>query len=260
MLRWLPALAVVLGTTAVRADHTHHQPTSDANDAAIVGTFGVVAGSYESRLYRGDYQGLELAARWSRPRFSLAVGLPAYRLTKNGADTYGIGDLALSGDLTLLARGPAVVGLALAVGLPTGGARAGLGMGHMMVMSAAWVRLNAHRRFAVTGSAGYGRAIGGAGTHAEHGGGAWPLVDPMTASELIGGVGLEVALTDAFRAGVRGTGALPVPRDGNASRVTAGIVVGVTYGRFDTTAMVDAGLAGHPSTVRGMVATSLRFD
>lgn len=210
-------------------------------------------------LYSGEYQGLELAARWSGPRVGLTLALPAYRLIKNGEATYGIGDVAVSGDVTVLARGPALVGLAVSVGLPTGRDRAGLGMGHVMVMSSVWVRWS-NQRLAVSASGGYGRAIGGAGTHAEHGGGAWPLVDPMSASELIGTAGVELAVTNVLRAGVRATGALPVPRDGNDPRVTAGVAVGISHGRFDTTATLDAGLAGDPFTVRGVVATSMRFD
>jgi hypothetical protein len=129
-------------------------------------------------------------------------------------------------------------------------------MGHVMLMGHGWGAALLGRT-TVRGLIGYGRALGGAAEHAHHGGGAWPLVDPMTVSELIGAAGIERSLTRTLSAGAR-TG-LALPLEAGETRVTLTARVAWSRGRYRTAAELGAGLAGEPFDLRGVITTSARF-
>ncbi|HWU91123.1 MAG TPA: hypothetical protein VN253_27845, partial [Kofleriaceae bacterium] len=89
-------------------------------------------------------------------------------------------------------------------------------------------------------------------------GGAWPLVDPMSFSELTFGATGTVSLARTLQAGARLDGAVPI---GNGTaRLAAGVRAIWTQGRVDTTAELQAGLAGAPFDVRGLLEAAVRFD
>jgi hypothetical protein len=121
-------------------------------------------------------------------------------------------------------------------------------------MPAAFARW-ASSDFSVDGSVGYGRAIGGAQSHHSHG--VWPLVEPMNLQEVTFTASGDVSLAKQLRAGGRFSGAMPVG-DGTA-RVIGGVRVLWTEGRVDTAFEIQAGLAGDPFTLRGVLETALRF-
>jgi hypothetical protein len=260
----LAAVALAPGAAWAQHDHGHHghhghgggeHPGAPASSFSAA--IGVIAASYESMLFLGDYQGLVATGRWSRGRFGAAIGLTGYRIDKNGKTVMGLGDLMLHGHATLLRTGPITAGAVAMVMAPTGDHDAGLGMGHVMLMPGGWVQW-APGRLALGASAGYARGLGGGNIHAEHGGGAWPLVDPMNRSELTFGATGMVALASALRAGVRTDGAVPIG-DGDA-RLTAGVRAVWTRGRVETTAELQGGLVGAPFGVRGLVEAAVRFD
>jgi hypothetical protein len=231
----------------------HHGHGSGSSYGA---SLGLVAATYGAALYAGDYRGVIAGLRWSRGRFGAAISLPAYRLAKNGKATSGIGDVTFHGHATAVTAGPLAAGVMAMASAPTGDGDAGLGMGHVMFMGEAWGTWTPGS-FAVSGSAGFAHALGGASAHAEHGGGMWPLVDPMNASELTYGGTAMVALASTLGVGLRAAGAVPVG-DG-AHWLTGGVRVMWSEGRVATSAEVLGGLVGDPFGLRGVIETSVRF-
>jgi hypothetical protein len=253
-MRFLVLLAVLPGTAA--ADHQHGMVTGETKGASSFSAgLSLVAAKYDTMEYGGDYQGVVPAVRWANHRFSASANFGAYRLIKNGLERFGAGDAMAHGQAMLLERGNASTGIALAVSAPTGDQRAGLGMGHPMVMPAAYARWS-ERAFNLDGSIGYGRAFGSdAASHHDHGSGS--LVDPMNLQEMTFTAGGDYALARQLRAGGRLSGAVPIG-DG-ATRLVAGARVLWTEGRVDTAFEIQAGLAGDPFSVRGVLETALRF-
>lgn len=261
---WLVLLAglAIARTAAAQHDHgsadhhdhhQHHEPHS-----TFAAALGAIAGDYDSMLYSGEYQGLVATGRWSRGRFAAAVSLPAYRLEKNGKAVTGLGDAMLHGHATLLHAGTFTAGGVLMLMGPTGDDDAGLGMGHVMVMPGAWVNW-APSRISLGASAGYSRVLGDAGVHAEHGGGGtWPLVDPMSGSEVTFGANGMVAIFGSLRAGLRLDGAAPT--DGSDTRLSGGGRIVWRLGRVETTAELVGGFMGDPFNLRGLFEAAVRFD
>lgn len=237
--------------TLLGAHHRH------AHGSSYTLSLGLIAATYDARLFEGDYEGAVVGVRWARGRFGAAATVPWYRLDKNGKVVRGLGDLMAHGHVTAFARGSVAAGFMLMVSAPTGSDLHGLGMGHVMVMPEAWAAW-ATRSFAVIGSIGYSHALGGENAHADHGGGMWPLVDPMNASELPFGATAMKALTPALAAGLRVAGAAPIG-DGD-QRLYGGARIAWSIGRIDTAAEILAGVVGDPFNVRGVLETSVRFD
>jgi hypothetical protein len=144
----------------------------------------------------------------------------------------------------------------LAVSAPTGNDANGLGMGHPMLMPAGWGAWR-YERLVVTGSLGYSRALVDASSHHDHG--MWPLVEPMNMSEITWSGGGEVALGAGVRAGARLSGGVPVGAMAGIDRVVGAARVAWATGRVDTAVELQAGLAGDPFTVRGVVSSTLSF-
>lgn len=231
----------------------HHR---HAHGPSFAVSIALIAANYDAKLYSGDYQGLVAGARWARGRFGAAVTMPAYRIQKNGAAVGGIGDAMAHGHLTLVSRGSVAAGIMVMVSAPTGNDTEGLGMGHVMVMPEAWAAW-ATPSLAVMGSVGYSQSLGGANAHAKHGGGMWPLVDPMNASELPFGVTAMFALAPPLGAGARIAGAVPIG-DGDR-RLYGGVRILWSAGRVETSAEVLGGMVGSPFGVRGVIETSMQF-
>jgi hypothetical protein len=157
----------------------------------------------------------------------------------------------------VLHAGDVMAGAVFMLMAPTGKHNAGLGMGHVMLMPGGWVQW-APGRIALAASAGYARGLGDGNIHAEHGGGAWPLVDPMTPSEITLGASGMVALASSLRAGVRADGAVPL--GGGDARLAGGVRAVWSRGRVETATELLAGLAGAPFELRGLVEAAVRFE
>lgn len=242
-------LVALAAATPVRADHDHGAmaPAGSSYAAGLA----LVAASYDTMFYGGDYEGAIASFRWSYDRFGAAASASAYRLVGNGRTTFGLGDVVVHGQVMLAGDRALAVGLAVGLGLPTGDSRPGLGMGHPMIMPAAFVSA-ARGRVRLAGSAGYGRALGG-----DHEHGAWPLVDPMSRSELTFSSSGDLAIAHDWQLGMRLLAAIPTS-DSPVRAIGAGRV-GWTAGRFDTAVELQAGLAGDPFHLRGLVQTAFRF-
>ena len=245
-------LVALLGPASVRADHDHG--AMQAGPSSFGASIAFVAASFDTMIYAGDYQSVVPSARWSNERFFVSAGLPLYRLLENGRTLYGPGDAMIHGRFVALgSTDRARAGVALGVMAPTGDPLTGLGMGHVMVMPSVWGTVR-RGDVMLAGAAGFGHALGGS-THQGHG--AWPLVEPMNISEVTWTASGELELAVALRAGVVFSGALPVG-EGNTRAVT-GVRVVWTEGRVETTAAIQAGLAGDPFIFRGVLETALRF-
>lgn len=256
------AATVLLSATPVRAQHEHHHggpPASDGEPAPRgPGRFEVslamIGARFEQPLYVGDYAGLALGVGWRHGRIGVHAALPAYHLRKNGAAVDGVGDAMVGVDVAAYQRGRLSAGAALAITLPTGAALTGLGMGHPMLMPGLWLTRDGAQA-SVGVSAGWCGSLGTDPAHHEHG--AWPLVEPMTASELMADVHGDARVHGRLRASARV--AIAVPLQGAANRAVGALGAAWRGRRADTGAELQAGLAGDPFTVRALLTTALRF-
>ncbi|MEO8700339.1 MAG: hypothetical protein ABI867_09860 [Kofleriaceae bacterium] len=247
---------MLVAPAAAEHDHGGHDHPAEPEAAPVSASIGVVAAAYESMLFEGSYQGVVGTARYTHGRFGAMASIASYRITKNGRAIRGIGDTIVGGDATLLARDGGALGVALALGLPTGNDVEGLGMGHYMAMPGVWASYTTHD-LTLSLAATYHRGIGDESIHAAHGGGAWPLVEPMNYQEATMTGGLAFQLARVLRSGVRFAGAAPIG-DGDA-RLTAAWRTVWTQGRIETTFEIGAGLVGDPYSLRGMLETGVRF-
>jgi len=252
-------VASALTAGVARAQHDHHHPMAMDDEQArppprTVGV-SLLAASYETMAYIGQYQGLVARFDWQEPRWGAGASLGTYRLEANGLTRYGIGDVELHGRATLYRRARTQLGAMASVTIPTGDGYGGFGMGHVMAMPMLWAGWG-RGRVDVAVSAGYGRAlVDSLGSH-DHG--AWPLVAPMNMSEIMWGTGADVALGRGFSTGVGLTGGVPVGGMGHQRLVGSGRA-GYTSGAVSSGVELQAGLVGDPFTVRGVLTTRLQF-
>jgi hypothetical protein len=255
------ALATLSATTAY-AEHDHHHHgdeehrEAEASDVRIVASVGAIAARYRSLFYEGSYQGAVAGGSVGKDRFELGLQVSAYQIDRNGKMYRGAGDAMVHGAVTLFARDQLAAGAHLMVMIPVGDDNAGLGMGHWMLMPAAWAAWSP-KHVTLSAAVGYARGIGDESAHAEHGGGAaWPLVDPMSFSEVTYDASAMFGLARELRAGVRVLGAIPLDDD---ARAIGAARVGLSIGRVETSAEAQAGLAGDPFRFRAVVGAAMRF-
>jgi hypothetical protein len=252
-VRIIACLALASGT-AFAQHHHEMEPAADADRNAFGAGVALVAASFETQEYGGNYQGILPSVRWSRPRYGAAVTAGLYRLAENGAEVYGLGDLTVHGQATLVGDRRTSAGVIAGVTAPIGNDQRGMGMGHTMVMPALY-GATMISFVEVVATAGYSRAIG-ADSHHDHG--PWPLVEPMLMSEISWSGGGDVRVTPDFRAGGRLSGGIPVGGPGS-TRVVGALRASWRTGRVESSAELQGGLAGDPFTVRGVVSTALSF-
>lgn len=252
-----PAIAVVIvcafaAPAAAQHDHAadehHHGATS-----SLAAGVSLVAASFDTMLYTGNYQGAIPSLRWARDRFSAVANVGVYRLAKNGASSYGTSDVGLHGQARIIAVDAFETGVVAGVSLPTGDARRGIGMGHLMVMPAAYAAW-APRRVRVALAIGYSRALGGQ-SHEGHG--PWPLVSPMYSEEVSWNAGADVLVGSDVTAGARASGGLALDEDDARASIAARVAWRVR--RVESAFELQAGVVGDPFTVRGVVSTALSF-
>jgi len=256
----LIAIVLVLAASApafAQHDHAHEDTHTDAgHGSAIAAGVSLVAASFDTMLYGGNYEGIVPSVRWSNERFAAIATGAAYRMYKNGAQSYGLGDVALHGQATLVGGAHNFdAGVLAGVSAPTGDDRKGMGMGHVMVMPGVYASWMPHERLRFGTSVGYSRSFGAQGHH-DHG--SWPLVSPMLMAEVSWNAGGDVRVTPDVTAGARATGGLPAGEGGHARAAVAGRV-GLRRGRVDSAFELQAGLVGDPFTVRGVVSTMVSF-
>jgi hypothetical protein len=257
MRLWIGAATLVGLTGSAWAQHHHMEPDHehDAGPHHELGAgLALVAATFDTTTFVGNYQGVLPSVQWSRARFGVGASTGIYRVEENGADFYALGDVMIHGRAVIASSDQASVGVIAGVCLPTGDSQRGTGMGHVMLMPAVF---GVAGRGKLTGNAtiGYSRALGG---DMDHDHGSWPLVEPMLMSEVSWSTGADVAWTSAVSTGLHIGGGIPAGVAGD-NRVMAGARIAWHTGRVESAAEIQAGLAGDPFTVRGVVSTALSF-
>lgn len=263
MIRSL-AVAVVMVTTGGRAmaehDHAfmmaqdaHHDP--DAPVSQFSASVSLEAARFDTGTYVGSYQGLLPTVGWSYGRFGVDASLGLYRLEENGLEVSGIGDAMASARLTVWSNEDLQTGVLLHLMVPTGDELENLGMGHSMLMSSGWIHGQVER-VSLTASAGYSRALISLGG-SQHNHGPMPLVDPMNLQEIAWSAGADVEVGARVHVGGHLLGGAPIGTGTN--RVIGGGRVGWGTRRVSTDFELQAGLAGDPFSIRGVLETALRF-
>jgi hypothetical protein len=252
-------VACALGAAAgvARADDMAGMAMAESSgDRSAYGAgVALVAASYDTTYYLGSYEGVVPSASWSRGAWSAMAMVGIYHVLENGLDVYGVGDAMASGSLTLVDAGELRAGLTFAASAPTGSMDKGLGMGNAMVMPSAW----ATRRFgrlAIAASAGYTRALGDLDGQ-EHG--LWPIVEPMNMQELAWRAAASVQIRPRLALGAYASGGVPIAVPMGAEHAIAALRAVWTGPRLVTAAELQAGVAGDPVSVRGVVETSVTF-
>lgn len=249
------SIAILLPSAPAFAQHDHAHDDHDVTEPAAFGAgVALVAATFDTMLYAGNYEGILPSVRWSNARFAAIASTGLYRVYKNGAATYDVGDVSLHGQASIVRRDTFDVGALAGISLPTGSASHGTGMGHVMLMPGVYAAWTVDR-VKLAASVGYSRALGGKSDH-DHG--AWPLVSPMLMSEISWTAGADLIVTPAITAGLRSAGGLPAGDGGNPRVLGAGRVAW-RAGRVDTGFELQAGLVGDPFTMRGVVSTMLSF-
>ncbi len=242
---------VLLCASTAHADHGHG--ANHGGPSGFGAGVSMVAASFDTMLYTGNYQGIVPSLTWSNERFGLGTTVPFYRLEKNGAELYGVGDIVVHGHVTLYAHHPVHAGIVAALSVPVGNGSRGIGMGHPMLMPAlfgTWM----HGRFSATATAGYSRAIAG---DTDHDHGMWPIVEPMNVSEVTWSAGGDYMITHAVTAGLHLSGGVPV---GNGDhRLISAARVAWGHGRLSTGGELQVGLVGDPFNLRAVISTALTF-
>jgi hypothetical protein len=247
---------LVASPSIVHAEHEHGMGMRVGSDAnTITASLAFVAAQFDTMSYGGDYEGSIPQLAWSRGRFGATASIAMYRLQENGRSLFGLGDFMVSGSAVLATGERAQLATSVMVMAPTGEMADGLGMGHPMGMATVGGAYHTHP-ITLRSSVGFGHALAIETIHHNHG--AWPLVEPMNMSEIVWSAGGEVAVTRELVAGPRVWGGLPVGAAG-VTRVAAGVRVAWIQGKVSTAAELQAGLAGDPFTVRGVLETSVSF-
>jgi hypothetical protein len=244
-------------TQVAHADHDHAFAMSETHQEAseLSAEIAVEAARFDSEFYIGSYQGVTPSLGWARGRFGASAALSLYHLDENGLSVYGLGDAMAAGHATVVATEMLQAGVALHVLFPTGSELQQLGMGHMMAMPSAWAAWRA-QPVNVMASAGYGRAMTSLGG-GQHDHGSSPLVDPMNMQELTWSAGVDLDVGHGVRVGGRALGGVPIGT-GRTRAIGGGRVAWGTP-RVSTAVELQAGFAGDPFTIRGVVETTLRF-
>jgi hypothetical protein len=214
---------------------------------------------FRSPRYEGHYQGLLARGSVTHRWLYAGIGVAAYRIVRNGLTRRGFGDLLIHSQARLLSThdDSFAGGLVLGATLPTGDARADLGMGHWMVTTGAWSTANV-KPLLVGAQITYAQSLTSAPARHHHQS-AGPLVAPMAASEV------DATLFASLPLGARwpdlrvkaGTNfAEPVAGDGSTTRADA-FVAFLRTGRAATSIELHVPLVGDPSEQRLMIELSV---
>jgi hypothetical protein len=203
---------------------------------------------------RGGWEGALLGASWQSRRLFARAALPFYRIDDGVDATTGTGDLLLESRVAAITRPRFAAGAGLAVGLPTGDAAAGRGMGHVMVMPGLWFAAR-RGRLELSLLASLGHAVG-ADEHHIHG--RMVTVNPMSPVEVAGTARISARATDHLSPRIGASTASPIDSDA-ATRASA--LVGLAWRRdaWQVAADLEVPIAGDAFDARGTVQVARRL-
>ncbi len=250
--------ALAAGGVARADHHGMMMEHADGDASSYTASVSLLAATFspslaENMFYGGSYQGVIAGGGWAMGPYAAGASWAYYRIIRNGIEYYGIGDFIVHGQVAWITRPDMQAGVALAASVPTGDDTFGFGMGHSMVMPAGYAAWHV-RRLVLAASFGYSRALASvAHVHDK------VLVEPMNMQELTWSASGDIAVGAGMRAGVRASGGVPIASPDGSDRVIGAARVAWGSGRVDTAAELQAGLAGDPFNIRGVVSTALRF-
>ncbi|MEZ4450906.1 MAG: hypothetical protein R3B09_15605 [Nannocystaceae bacterium] len=256
------ALVTAAGDAAAQQCHQFTGDVWRQPGIALLPSVRIDAAGYHTPSYEGDYQGIAPALTFVHPRALVMAMMPAYRLQRNGAEEYGVGDLAVATRIPVppWSLGRLRAGFGLAATLPTGSALHGLGMGHVMLMPEFWWRSD-HGPLQIAGTAGFGRALARFDGEAHQHGPA-PLVNPMNMSEIEGSIAAFARVHPRLALRTSFYGAVPAgsARANDRSRLIMAEGVVIDVGKLEISVDLQLGLVGRPFLARGVVQVGYRFD
>ena len=232
-----------VGDHAGHHGHHHAAPIPHHLEATLAVEGALIEG--------GSYQGLAPSVSWHHGRFGAFVVVPGYRLARDEMDpVVGLGDVVVQANARVLGGARWQAGAIAAVGLPTGDADDGLGMGHVMAMPGLWAAVTPGRATLLV-SATVGKSLG-ADEHAHHAGHAGPIVNPMNAFELGGTARASLAVAPSLS--IHALGLVGVPLDDGVTRAAAGAGARWRRASWSVGTEVQLGVAGDPFTTRAIVS------
>jgi hypothetical protein len=258
LLAWLAGCC--LHASRAEAQSCHESSLRDPTGGVLRVEATTLAASYRNALYEGEYQGGMLGLRLIFPRVMADASLPGYRIVKNGLTERGLGDVHL-GLRGVAYRSAGDEGATLELGpmidatLPSGDPTRGLGMGHVMLMPGAFLRVTA-ARLTVQLQMAYGRALGDMQGHVH---GPAPIVSPMNRSEVEHSLSLRGEVVPWFFLLGRIYGALPVVDDHGAAREMLGLGAELLFGALDVAFEQQLPLAGDPFTSRSLLRVGAQW-
>lgn len=246
-------------SSGARADHDmagmNMSSTASAPEASIGldASVALVAASYAQTDFQGNYEGVLPSLMWMRGRWMVGASVGIYRIFENGIDVFGPGDVMVHGSVALVERDALRAGVGIGGSIPTGNMYEGFGMGGPMLMPSLWATWT-QRRVTLSATGGWGGMLaGGMSDHM-----MMTIVDPMNESEIEWSAAADVAFGAGVHGGARAQGGIPVGEPG-VDRVVGAVRLAWGQGRVDTAAELQAGIAGDPFRIRGLVETALHF-
>lgn len=264
-------LSITCTSTTARAQSCHQSAMSvivpaqaGSSPSPPIGIFQIGIGSefatYRNARFEGEYQGLNVAARWDHRWLQLRTALPSYRIVRNGLASYGLGDLFIDLRVPLLhmRNDTFTSGVGVATTAPTGNAALDLGMGHWMVMPGVWTRWQGHHAF-FTAQLAYGRAIVNHHTGHHHGGGPASIPNPMNLSEIEASAAAGYTFFSLLRVRAGTYGAVPIATQQGASRMAALAGIDILFKWIQISAEQHLPLIGDPFRAKTAIALSTAF-
>jgi hypothetical protein len=258
----LAALALVVAAERIAQAQACHGDVLDPGEASrFTATVSAVAGSFDRAQGKGDYEGIHAALKVQAGGARWGVFVPAYRLSRNGSTTVGLGDVGVRAEVPFVSLFDRALEIGVGIGatLPTGSSSDELGMGHTMAMP--WLfgslRLGIVNAEVEAGSAhalaDHVHTITPAGEHVHT---ARPVVDPMNANELWGSAAASVPfgfvqLVPTLR------GARPIGE--GETRLNAGLGLRLPIGPISASAGAELPVVGDAFTWRGYLRGTLSF-
>lgn len=238
-----------LGPLGDEGESSHHDHGDAPHHVEV--TLGAIAATHQA----GSYQGVQPSVGWHHGRVGAYAALPAYRVAGDGVDTAaGLGDALVQGHAEVVRGARWRAGVVAAVGLPTGRAEDGLGMGHAMAMPGVWGVVRAGQTTTVL-SAIVGKSLGGGGDHAHHMHGV--SVNPMNAFELGATARTALAVTRAID--VHAIALVASPIGDGVFRAAGGGGVSLLLRQWTLAGDAHVGLAGDPFGVRTTLSLAHTF-
>lgn len=247
-------------TAPARAQHCHVTPPTPG-DAPVSGSIRVESATFRTLSQEGTFQGVSLSLRASARSGALELRVPAYRLVSSQREERGAGDLFLRIRAALIRAldDNVEAGALFGATLPTAQAGSGLGMGHVMLFPGVYVGLN-REHFSMGAELSLARAVpeGEHDEHAHHGvhQRVGSLVEPMTGSEIMGGVSAVTRVQNGYgiRAGVQA--GVPFEED---ARAAAFFGPDFQFEHFGAGVEWHLPLAGEPFSSKIVVEASARY-